>query len=90
MLWCCLCRLVFAVGSHRDFALPFWHDLQGRDLEDRGYQLQDTGGGRWDLLLPSPQTLQENNGLKHVRHHTGRTCKTCRCKHYSSRSLALS
>lgn len=40
---CVACRLVFAVGSHRDFALPFWHDLQGRDLADRGYQLQDTG-----------------------------------------------
>lgn len=35
--------LVFAVGSHRDFALPFWHDLQGRDLSDRGYELADTG-----------------------------------------------
>lgn len=35
--------LVFAVGSHRDFALPFWHDLQGRDLSDRGYDVQDTG-----------------------------------------------
>jgi hypothetical protein len=37
--------LTFAVGSHRDFALPFWHDLQGRDLGDRGYKLDDTGRG---------------------------------------------
>lgn len=41
---CCLCtRLVFAVGSHRDFALPFFHNLEGRDLSDRGYQIEDTG-----------------------------------------------
>lgn len=36
--------LVFAAGSHRDFALPFWHDLREMgDLEGRGYQLQSTG-----------------------------------------------
>eukprot|EP00775_Hariotina_reticulata_P001462 gene1462-1804_t len=35
--------LVFAVGSHRDFALPFWHNLHGRDLADRGYLLDGTG-----------------------------------------------
>lgn len=35
--------LVFAVGSHRDFALPFWHDLNGRDLGDRGYEIANTG-----------------------------------------------
>lgn len=34
---------MFAAGSHRDFALPFWHDLQGLDLSDRGYPLMDTG-----------------------------------------------
>lgn len=38
-----VCRLVFAVGSHRDFALPFWHNLEGRDLGDRGYPIQSTG-----------------------------------------------
>ncbi len=36
--------LVFAAGSHRDFALPFWHDdLEGRDLSDRGYEIASTG-----------------------------------------------
>lgn len=35
--------LLFAEGSHRDFALPFWHDLKGRDLGDRRYPLQDAG-----------------------------------------------
>eukprot|EP00879_Flechtneria_rotunda_P030626 GHRR01033285.1.p1 GENE.GHRR01033285.1~~GHRR01033285.1.p1 ORF type:complete len:277 (+),score=84.27 GHRR01033285.1:143-973(+) len=35
--------LVFAACSHRDFALPFWHDLRERDLSDRGYELADTG-----------------------------------------------
>lgn len=35
--------LVFAAGSHRDFALAFWHDMNGRDLGDRGYPLCDTG-----------------------------------------------
>eukprot|EP00877_Chromochloris_zofingiensis_P011917 jgi/Chrzof1/697/Cz01g25070.t1 len=35
--------LRFAAGSHRDFALPFWHNLQGRDLGDRGYKVMDTG-----------------------------------------------
>lgn len=35
--------LVFARGSHRDFALPFWRNLQGFDLSSRGYQLADTG-----------------------------------------------
>jgi ectoine hydroxylase-related dioxygenase (phytanoyl-CoA dioxygenase family) len=35
--------LLFAEESHRDFALPFWHDMRGRDLEDRKYKLQDTG-----------------------------------------------
>lgn len=43
--------LLFAVASHRDFALPFWHDLTGRGLEDRGYKLQDTGRKWWCLLL---------------------------------------
>ena len=29
--------LVFASGSHRDFALPYWHTLEGmEDLESRG------------------------------------------------------
>ncbi len=35
--------LIFACGSHRDFALPFWHNLQGRDLGDRGYVTKGTG-----------------------------------------------
>ncbi|KAF6256823.1 hypothetical protein COO60DRAFT_1640423 [Scenedesmus sp. NREL 46B-D3] len=35
--------LLFAEQSHRDFALPFWHDLRGRDLNDRRYKLQDAG-----------------------------------------------
>jgi hypothetical protein len=35
--------LLFAAGSHRDFALPFWHNLEGRDLGDRNYPLEDTG-----------------------------------------------
>jgi hypothetical protein len=35
--------LLFAACSHRDFALPFWHDLEGRALDDRGYELKDTG-----------------------------------------------
>lgn len=43
LLFLVACRLVFAVGSHRDFALPFWHNLEGRDLGDRGYPIQGTG-----------------------------------------------
>ena len=35
--------LVFAAKSHRDFALPFWHNLEGMDLETRGYSLEDAG-----------------------------------------------
>ena len=35
--------LVFASGSHRDFALPFWHELQEMDLGERGYALEATG-----------------------------------------------
>lgn len=35
--------LMFAVGSHRDFALPFWHEMSGRDLSDRGYEVAGTG-----------------------------------------------
>jgi hypothetical protein len=39
--------LMFAAGSHRDFALPFWHDLSRvGDLSSRGYKLQGTGAGR--------------------------------------------
>jgi len=33
----------FAAGSHRDFALPFWHDMRELDLSTRGYDLQGTG-----------------------------------------------
>ncbi|KAI8477056.1 MAG: hypothetical protein J3K34DRAFT_169991 [Monoraphidium minutum] len=36
--------LAFAAGSHRDFALPFWHDVRALgDLERRGYRVQGTG-----------------------------------------------
>lgn len=35
--------MLFAVNSHRDFALPFWHDLRERDLSDRGYAIAGTG-----------------------------------------------
>lgn len=48
--------LLFAVGSHRDFALPFWHEMEGRDLGDRNYQLKDTGG--WDMCLCSHRTTR--------------------------------
>jgi ectoine hydroxylase-related dioxygenase (phytanoyl-CoA dioxygenase family) len=38
--------LVFASGSHRDFALPFWRtreELEATDLSDRGYELCQQG-----------------------------------------------
>ncbi|KAL6765750.1 hypothetical protein V8C86DRAFT_2448805 [Haematococcus lacustris] len=35
--------LLFASGSHRDFALPFWHSLQDMDLGGRQYRLRGTG-----------------------------------------------
>lgn len=35
--------LLFAQGSHRDFALPFWHDLRSLDLQGRGYPVVDMG-----------------------------------------------
>jgi ectoine hydroxylase-related dioxygenase (phytanoyl-CoA dioxygenase family) len=38
--------LVFAAGSHRDFALPFWRtreELEATDLSDRGYELCPQG-----------------------------------------------
>ena len=34
--------LDFAVGSHRDFALPMWHNTANKDLTGR-YELADTG-----------------------------------------------
>ena len=35
----------FASGSHRDFALPYWHAaLETFDLGSRGYALEDAGG----------------------------------------------
>jgi hypothetical protein len=37
--------LLFASGSHRDFALPYWHAaLETFDLGSRGYTLEDAGG----------------------------------------------
>ncbi|GFR47152.1 hypothetical protein Agub_g8843 [Astrephomene gubernaculifera] len=56
--------LIFATGSHRDFALPFWHDMEGRDLSDRGYPIKDTGPMQvgdvswhhgWTLHCAAPQ-----------------------------------
>jgi len=35
--------LLFASGSHRDFALPFWHDLRQRGLDDRDYKIETPG-----------------------------------------------
>lgn len=36
--------LLFAAGSHRDFALPFWHDISKMPgLEGRGYRVEGTG-----------------------------------------------
>jgi len=35
--------LLFAGGSHRDFALPFWRDAAGADLAARGYRLTSAG-----------------------------------------------
>lgn len=39
--------LDFASGSHRDFALPFWHsdEAMGSDLGSRGYRVEPPGGG---------------------------------------------
>ena len=34
--------LEFAGGSHRDFGLPYWHEL-GFDLETRGYEVESAG-----------------------------------------------
>ena len=33
----------FACGSHRDFALPYWHQLDGYDLAARGYKVETVG-----------------------------------------------
>ncbi|KXZ56249.1 hypothetical protein GPECTOR_1g217 [Gonium pectorale] len=58
--------LIFAAGSHRDFALPFWHDMDGRDLSDRGYAIKDTGPMEvgdvswhhgWTLHCAAPQPV---------------------------------
>jgi len=37
--------LIFASGSHRDFALPFWHHsvLEDMDLSSRGYPVSTAG-----------------------------------------------
>ena len=34
--------LEFAVGSHRDFALPMWYDTSSHDLTGR-YDVEGTG-----------------------------------------------
>lgn len=34
--------LMFATGSHRDFALPYWYDIDDKDLEGR-YQIASYG-----------------------------------------------
>ncbi|GLC33176.1 hypothetical protein PLESTB_000362400 [Pleodorina starrii] len=58
--------LMFAAGSHRDFALPFWHNMEGRDLSDRGYAMKDTGPMEvgdvswhhgWTLHCAAPQPI---------------------------------
>ncbi|EFJ47584.1 hypothetical protein VOLCADRAFT_91857 [Volvox carteri f. nagariensis] len=58
--------LMFAAGSHRDFALPFWHNMEGRDLSDRGYAMKDTGPMEvgdvswhhgWTLHCAAPQPV---------------------------------
>lgn len=59
--------LLFARGSHRDFALPFWHDMRGRDLEDRGYELQDTGGIFFCIIGFLRYVLYELNDWKMYR-----------------------
>lgn len=35
--------LLYAGGSHRDFALPFWHAMASADLETRGYRMATHG-----------------------------------------------
>jgi hypothetical protein len=35
--------MLFAQGSHRDFAFPFWHDVSWADASCRGYRLASTG-----------------------------------------------
>lgn len=35
--------LLFAGGSHRDFALPFWRDPAAEALDSRGYQMASPG-----------------------------------------------
>ena len=57
--------LVFASGSHRDFALPYWKSLEGMsDLNDRGYEVESyppldlgdaTAHAGWTLHWSPPQ-----------------------------------
>ena len=57
--------LVFASGSHRDFALPYWKTLEGMsDLNDRGYEVESyppldlgdvTAHAGWTLHWSPPQ-----------------------------------
>lgn len=35
--------LLFAGGSHRDFALPFWRDPAAEALDSRGYRMASPG-----------------------------------------------
>ena len=45
--------LLFASGSHRDFALPFWHDMAGMDLAKRGYPVTSAGAHTLPLVTAS-------------------------------------
>ncbi|GAX78851.1 hypothetical protein CEUSTIGMA_g6289.t1 [Chlamydomonas eustigma] len=45
--------LKFANGSHKDFSLPFWHNIMKTDLEGRGYEVE------------SPATFEQCDGTWH-------------------------
>jgi hypothetical protein len=58
--------LIFAEGSHRDFALPFWHHVEMACLESRGYkvvgpvgveQCDSTWHSGWIIHAAGPQPL---------------------------------
>jgi hypothetical protein len=57
--------LTFAAGSHRDFALPFWHDLaRVGDLGRRGYKLKGTGAPPRGITLLGRRTAGGKAGLR--------------------------
>lgn len=73
--------LCFAAGSHRDFALNFWHDISKLgDLSSRGYRIEGTGacackvglpevgGASWQHQLQALQSIMHN--LAHTNKHT--------------------